>query len=254
MAVATEIKHVHKWDIDAHHHGVCECGAEFDFSPIADPRGRDRLKPEDYAVIKATKRERFLATLRGREEAKEALKVQTQQVGTGEENLIKNHEIPENLMTPKEPDRKKDFNGWLDYNEQAIRADYSDKDRLSFMETWKINGVMMKALMEHFSLPKRKDVAKEHRKYTRRRKITDSQKPDTPSTPGNPENINVSRKILEQNMAKLDEITTRLVEINKLLDERLSKLPPFNEAWQPEVKIKWLDVFEKLALAGKGEN
>jgi hypothetical protein len=71
-----------RWDIDRFHHGVCayrekcrrhDCISEYDFSPIIDPFGRDKLKPIDREIIQATKVERWRETIKGNQKAKEVI-------------------------------------------------------------------------------------------------------------------------------------------------------------------------------------
>jgi len=72
----------HRWDIDGNHHGRCVypgCGVERDFSPIADPHGRDRLRPEDRKVIDDFLTERRRERLKRSKEAKEVEKRMTLQ-------------------------------------------------------------------------------------------------------------------------------------------------------------------------------
>jgi hypothetical protein len=82
----------------------------------------------------------------------------------------------------------------------------------------------------------------------------------TAPNPGlKPDNVIISRALLEQNMAKLDEMTARLVEVNKLLDERDAKQSaetdkPCGEIVSLEVEVRLIAGSVKLTYydSGKG--
>ncbi len=141
---------------------------------------------------------------------------------------------------PVEPDRKKDFNCWLDFHEDEIRADYFKLTNREFLPKW------------HISSNRAVQVRKRLNLYKGRGGKTAQKSGIAPNPKDKPgvleDGIYVSRRILEEKMAELDTMTDRLEEVNRVIDERTPRLPtlPEFDKVPDDCKAKWFEIYGKL--------
>ncbi len=126
----------HYWKIDAKNHGVCKyCGAAKDFPQVP---WYSRNEPALFITPAQVK--------------KEAKEVREKMNSTG--TLIETSAPP--VIVGDEPDRKKDFDAWLEFHSTEIAADYWRMGIHEWRKKWGFNSYLDKVVREKLGLHKLK--------------------------------------------------------------------------------------------------
>jgi hypothetical protein len=151
MPVLTET-HAHHWDIDSRNHGVCSCGAEKQFPQVL------------WYAVKSEQKNRELFNKTGNRQEKidsSKAKEEKMEIPKQEQKLV--HDTPAETTTMPEfngkpsvtePDRKKDFNGWLDFHRVELITDHETLPALNFRYKWHFNPPQVGDMLKYFGLHK----------------------------------------------------------------------------------------------------